>query len=148
MSNKQEGQNFLQGTAILAMATALVKIMGAVYKIPLNAIIGEQGFGYFNTAYEIYNVLLMISTAGLPVAMSRMISQANSLENYNQVRRIRNFCNIRHFPILPPLLVLKIPWEKYINFPRLEPDQCILLHFLNDAHILPLPQDSPRPIFL
>ena len=88
MSNKQEGQNFLQGTAILAMATALVRIMGAVYKIPLNAIIGEQGFGYFNTAYEIYNVLLMISTAGLPVAMSRMISQANSLENYNQVRRI------------------------------------------------------------
>lgn len=71
MSNKQEGQNFLQGTAILAMATALVKIMGAVYKIPLNAIIGEQGFGYFNTAYEIYNVLLMISTAGLPVAMSQ-----------------------------------------------------------------------------
>lgn len=88
MSNKQEGQNFLQGTAILAMATALVKIMGAVYKIPLNAIIGEQGFGYFNTAYEIYNILLMISTAGLPVAMSRMISQANSLENYNQVRRV------------------------------------------------------------
>ena len=85
---KQSNQNFLQGTALLAMATAIVKIIGAVYKIPLNAIIGEQGFGYFNTAYEIYNVLLMISTAGLPVAMSRMISQSNSLENYNQVRRI------------------------------------------------------------
>ena len=88
MSGKQKGQNFLQGTAILAAATALVKIIGAVYKIPLNAIIGEQGFGYFNTAYEIYNILLMISTAGLPVAMSRMISQADSLEHYNQVRRI------------------------------------------------------------
>ena len=85
---KQSNQNFLQGTALLAMATAIVKIIGAVYKIPLNAIIGEQGFGYFNTAYEIYNVLLMISTAGLPVAMSRMISQANSLCNYNQVRRV------------------------------------------------------------
>ena len=84
----QGSQNFLQGTAMLAMATAIVKVIGAVYKIPLNAIIGEQGFGYFNTAYEIYNVLLMISTAGLPVAMSRMISQSNSLENYNQVRRI------------------------------------------------------------
>ena len=69
------------------MATAIVKIIGALYKIPLNAIIGEQGFGYFNTAYEIYNVLLMISTAGLPVAMSRMISQASSLHHYNQVRR-------------------------------------------------------------
>ena len=81
-------QNFLQGTALLAMATAIVKVIGALYKIPLNAIIGEQGFGYFNTAYEIYNVLLMISTAGLPVAMSRMVSQASSLGHSNQVRRI------------------------------------------------------------
>ncbi len=88
MSDSQKKQNFLQGTALLAMATAIVKVIGALYKIPLNAIIGEQGFGYFNTAYEIYNVLLMISTAGLPVAMSRMISQANSLGHYNQVRRI------------------------------------------------------------
>lgn len=88
MSEAQKKQTFLQGTAILAMATAIVKLIGALYKIPLNAIIGEQGFGYFSTAYEIYNVLLMISTAGLPVAMSRMISQASSLEHYNQVRRI------------------------------------------------------------
>ncbi len=88
MSDAQKKQNFLQGTALLAMATAIVKVIGALYKIPLNAIIGEQGFGYFNTAYEIYNVLLMISTAGLPVAMSRMISQASSLDHYGQVRRI------------------------------------------------------------
>ena len=88
MSDTQKQQNFLQGTALLAMATAIVKIIGALYKIPLNAIIGEQGFSYFNTAYEIYNVLLMISTAGLPVAMSRMISQASSLGHYNQVRRV------------------------------------------------------------
>ena len=88
MSNAERKQNFLQGTALLAMATAIVKIIGAFYKIPLNAIIGEKGFGYLNTAYEIYNVLLMISTAGLPVAMSRMISQASSLKHYNQVRRI------------------------------------------------------------
>ncbi len=88
MSSADKKQNFLQGTALLAMATAIVKVIGALYKIPLNAIIGEQGFGYFNTAYEIYNVLLMISTAGLPVAMSRMISQASSLEHYGQVRKI------------------------------------------------------------
>ena len=81
-------QNFLQGTALLAMATAIVKVIGAIYKIPLNAIIGKQGFSYYSTAYEIYNVLLMISTAGLPVAMSRMISQANSLGQTNRIRRI------------------------------------------------------------
>ncbi len=81
-------QNFLQGTALLAMATAIVKVIGALYKIPLNAIIGKQGFGYYSTAYEIYSVLLMISTAGLPVAMSRMISQVSALDHNNQVRRI------------------------------------------------------------
>ncbi len=90
MSEKK--QNFLQGTAMLAMATAIVKVIGALYKIPLNAIIGTQGFGYYSTAYEIYAVLLMISTAGLPVAMSRMISQASALNHHNQVRRIYTTC--------------------------------------------------------
>ena len=83
----QKKQSFLHGTALLALATAMVKIIGALYKIPLNAIIGEQGFAYFTTAYEIYNVLLMIATAGLPVAMSRMISEQSSQGHYNQVRR-------------------------------------------------------------
>ena len=86
--SEQKKQNFLQGTALLAMATMIVKLVGALYKVPLNAIIGEKGFGYFSTAYEIYNILLMISTAGLPVAMSRMIIQASSLEHYGQVRQV------------------------------------------------------------
>ena len=81
-------QSFLHGTMLLAMSTAIVKLIGAFYSIPLNAIIGEQGFGYYSTAYEIYTVLLMISTAGLPVAMSRMISAASSLGHYRQVRKI------------------------------------------------------------
>ncbi len=86
MNNKK--QTFLHGAALLAMATAIVKIIGAFYKIPLKMIIGDQGYGYFITAYDIYTVLLLISTAGLPIAMSRMISQASALRNYNQVRRI------------------------------------------------------------
>ena len=81
-------QTFLQGTAVLAMATVLVKLMGFLFKVPLNNIIGEDGFGYFNTAYDVYNVLLLISTTGLPVAMSRMISQAQTLGNHAQIKRI------------------------------------------------------------
>ena len=88
MAETPKKQSFLAGTALLAMATIIVKIIGAFYKIPLNAIIGKQGFSYFNTAYEIYAVLLMVSTAGLPVAMSRMISQATALRHYNQVRKV------------------------------------------------------------
>ncbi len=88
MSETSKKQTFLHGAALLAIATAVVKLIGALYKLPLNAVIGAEGYAYFTTAYDIYAVLLMISTAGLPVAMSRMISQASSLGNYNQVRRI------------------------------------------------------------
>ena len=79
MADSSKKQSFLQGTALLAGATVIVKLIGALYKIPLKAIIGDQGFGYFNTAYEIYNILLMISTAGLPVAMSRMVCPLRSV---------------------------------------------------------------------
>ena len=88
MSEPSKKQSFLHGTALLAGATAIVKIIGAFYKIPLKMIIGDEGFSYFNTAYEIYSLLLLISTAGLPVAMSRMISQASSLGHSNQVKRV------------------------------------------------------------
>jgi len=88
MSESQNKQDFLHGAALLAIATAVVKLIGAFYKIPLKMAIGDQGYSYFITAYDIYSVLLMISTAGLPVAMSRLISQAASLGQYNRVRRI------------------------------------------------------------
>ena len=45
-------QTFLQGTAVLAMATVLVKLMGFLFKVPLNNIIGDTGVGYFNTASD------------------------------------------------------------------------------------------------
>ena len=88
MSDTSKKQSFLHGTVLLTVATAMVKVIGALYKIPLNAIIGEQGFSYFNTAYEIYAVLMAISVAGLPVAMSRMISESQTLEHHDQIRKI------------------------------------------------------------
>ncbi len=72
---------------MLALATVVVKIIGAVYKLPLNQILGKDGFGYFYTAYDIYYILLMVSTTGLPVAMSRMISEAKTLGQTKQIRQ-------------------------------------------------------------
>ena len=83
----EKKQSFLHGAALLAAAVIIVKVIGALYKIPLGGIIGDSGFGYFTTAYDIYSVLLMISTAGLPVAMSRMIAEASSLGHYGQIDR-------------------------------------------------------------
>ena len=90
MSNTPKKQSFLHGATLLAAATVIVKIIGAVYKIPLQAILGKIGYSYFSSAYDIYTLLLLISTAGLPVAMSRMISQATSLGDHAQTRRVYN----------------------------------------------------------
>ena len=57
-------QNYLHGAAILAAGVVVLKILGAIYKIPLRNIIGETGYGYFFAAYTIYNFFLTISTAG------------------------------------------------------------------------------------
>ena len=86
--NTNKKQTFLGGAAVLALATAIVKVIGACYKIPLAALIGDEGFGYFNTAYDIYSVLLMASTTGLPVAMSRMVSEAKTLGRTRQIEQI------------------------------------------------------------
>ena len=78
---------FFGGAAILAVGILVVKLIGMFYKIPLLNIIGEQGSADFNNAYNLYNVLLTISTAGLPVAVSKLVSEADALGRRNQVRR-------------------------------------------------------------
>lgn len=65
MSNPKK-QSFLGGAAILAAAVAIVKLIGAAYKLPLNNILGDVGMSYWDTAYKIYNFLLTFSTAGTP----------------------------------------------------------------------------------
>ena len=86
MSSKK--QNFLQGALILSAAAIIVKVIGAVYKIPLMNIIGGEGFGYYNTAYTIFTPLYTIATAGIPVAVARMVSECVTLGRYRDVRRI------------------------------------------------------------
>ena len=99
MSQTPKKQTFLHGAALLAIATAVVKVIGALYKLPLKMVIGDEGYSYFSTAYDIYTVLLLIATAGLPVAMSRMISQASSLGNKNQVKRVYQSARTLFFAI-------------------------------------------------
>ena len=85
---EEKGQNFLHGAAIYTIGIIVVKILGAVYKIPLGNILSDAGFAHFDVTYKIYNFFLTIATAGLPVAMSRLISEAHSMDRENQVYRI------------------------------------------------------------
>lgn len=88
--SESKGQNYLHGATILAAGVVIMKILGAIYKIPLGNILGDEGYAYFLVAYNIYNLLLTVATAGFPVALSRMISEANTLGRPMQVRRTFN----------------------------------------------------------
>ncbi len=85
---KSHGQSLVKGSLILLLANLLVKIIGAGFKIPLTNIIGNEGMGYFSAAYSIYSGLFVIATAGLPVAVSKMVSGASAKGNYKEIKRI------------------------------------------------------------
>jgi len=80
--------SFFGGAAILTASVIAVKLIGALYKIPLGGILSDAGFADFNTAYNIYSLLIIISTGGLPVALSKMVSEANALGRGNQVKKV------------------------------------------------------------
>ena len=89
MGKKREsGQGFLRGALVLLLAVGIVKVIGAFFKIPLNAIIGDVGMGYFGTAYTIYNPVFSLATAGFPVAIARLVSENKELGRYRDVRRL------------------------------------------------------------
>ncbi len=80
-------QNFLHGAIILTAGLAVIKVLGAIYKIPIANILGKEGYGMFLAAYNIYNVFYTISTAGVPVAMARLIAEAEANGRTLQTRR-------------------------------------------------------------
>ncbi len=91
MSNstqKTSTKLFVNGVLILTVSNLIVKAIGLLFKIPLHDILGDDGMGYFNAAYTIYTTFFMISTAGLPVAISYMISRSRAAGNFRQVKKI------------------------------------------------------------
>ena len=85
---KNKAANFVIQGSILAMAGILVRIIGMLYRMPLNDIIGKQGNGYYTSAYNVYNILLILSSYSMPVAISKMISARLAKGEYENCRRI------------------------------------------------------------
>lgn len=88
---QRKKQNFIEGAAILVAASLIVKVIGAVFQIPLVVLIGGKdnpAFGLFSMAYRIYMTMLVISTVGLPAALSKMVAEATALGREREVRRI------------------------------------------------------------
>ena len=79
---------FFSGVLLLTLSTILVKVVGLIYKIPMLSYLGSEGMGYFHSAYEIYAVFCIIATAGLPVALSVLVSAALAKGNKREAERI------------------------------------------------------------
>ena len=79
----ERNQSFMKGAAILTASTLVVKVLGLLFSIPLANFLSDQGMSYFYAAYDSFPWFLMISTAGLPIAVSRMVGTA-----WSQNRRL------------------------------------------------------------
>lgn len=71
----KKSQSFAGGAAVLVLSTVTVKIIGALYKIPLTNLLGGVGMGYFMSAYGLFNPIYAMSVAGFPIAISKMVSK-------------------------------------------------------------------------
>lgn len=79
--------SFVEGTFIATFAIIIVKVLGALYVIPFYRIIGESGGALYSYAYNVYNLFLNISTAGIPIAISKIITEYNTLNMYEAKER-------------------------------------------------------------
>lgn len=83
-----EKRSFVRGAAVLAVAGLIVKVIGAVYRIPLNNIVGLQGMGYYDIVYRYYAWLLVISSSGLPTAISKLVSERVTMGDHRGARQV------------------------------------------------------------
>lgn len=80
--------NFLEGAMVATIGIVMCKIIGVLYVIPFYKIIGVQGGTLYSYAYSIYSVFLTLSSTGIPLAISKMVSEYNTLEYYNTKERV------------------------------------------------------------
>ena len=87
----------MQGAMILVAGTLIAKLISAAFKIPLQHYIGNTCMGIFNSAYQYYTIMFVIATAGVPVALSKLVSEANALGRGEEVKRIARLAGVTFF---------------------------------------------------
>ena len=80
--------SIVKQASILALAGILVRIIGLLYRSPLTAMILDEGNGYYSTAYNIYALVLLISSYSIPTAISKLISEKIALKEYKVIIQI------------------------------------------------------------
>ena len=84
MAGEKKSADFLKQGGILAIASLLVRFIGLIYRIPMSNILGEEGNGIYAVAFEIYDLILIISSYSLPLAMSKIVSAQLARKEYKK----------------------------------------------------------------
>ncbi len=117
--NKRKQQSFQYGAMILLCSTMLVKIIGAIFKIPIARLWPEDGFGCFDSAYQLFTPIYTLAMAGLPIAISRIVAMHVKNGRYNDVRRTfkvaKRIFMITGFSGFVIMLLLSFPFVKYTD---------------------------------
>ncbi|MBE5935303.1 MAG: polysaccharide biosynthesis protein [Lachnospiraceae bacterium] len=87
-TQKKKATNFLVQGSILAMAGLLCRVIGLIYRVPMMDALDDEGSGYYDTAYSIYNIALIVSSYGMPLAVSKMVAAKVTLKEYKNERRV------------------------------------------------------------
>lgn len=88
MAKKSNRNNYLKQAGILAAAGIVCRIIGILYRSPLTSIIGDEGNGYYTSAYNIYTIILLLSSYSIPSAISKIIASKLALKEYRNAHRI------------------------------------------------------------
>ena len=75
MKNQSNTTTFLKGAAWLTLSTIILKVIGLIYKVPLSYMLGDEGMGYFNSAYTVYVLFYVVGTSGIPRAISILVAK-------------------------------------------------------------------------
>ncbi len=87
-NGEKSGGSFVKGALVLGIASLIVKIIGACFKIPMTNLIGDKGMGLFNGGYQIYTFMFIVATAGFPVAISKMVAESLARNDERDARRV------------------------------------------------------------
>lgn len=88
MNYKSKRISFVKQAAILAIASLLVRLLGFLYRLPLTDMLGDEGNGIYSAGFYLYNFFLVMSSAGLPAAISKIISEKYSLGEYKNLKTV------------------------------------------------------------
>lgn len=88
MGSKVNKNSFVIQGSILAFAGIMVRVIGLIYRIPLNRILGPTGIGYYNTAYDVYNILILLSSQSMPIAVSKIVSEKLQRKQYKNAHKV------------------------------------------------------------